>query len=156
MRTTRGLLFARKVNVNGNCLCVVCVCLVCVCVLLRPFLVHALVHQSVIVIVAAMLPIARVIDLAFVCVHSVTFLLHYHCCYSSRGYFVFSDFVFGRKLALSFVWQEQLGSAMRTMNGSAVSIVFNYEYWLLFNGGLSRQINLSETCGRSKGNKAKV
>lgn len=68
-----------------------------VCVLLRPFLVHALVHQSVIVV--AMLPIARVIDLAFVCVHSVTFLLHYHCCYSSRGYFVFSDFVFGRKLA---------------------------------------------------------
>lgn len=131
MRTAWGLLLARKVNVNGNCLYVVCVCLVCVCVLLRPFLVHALVHQSVIVVVVvvvAMLPIARVIDLAFVCVHSTTFLLHFHCCYSSRGYLVFSDFVFGRKLALSFVWQEQLGSAMRTVNGSAVAIAFNYEY----------------------------
>lgn len=90
MRTAWGLLLARKVNVNGNCLYVVCVCLVCVCVLLRPFLVHALVHQSdIVVVVVAMLPIARVIDLAFVCVHSTTFLLHYHCCYSSRGYLVF-------------------------------------------------------------------
>lgn len=78
------------------------------CVLLRPFLVHALVHQSVIVVVvAAMLPIARVIDLAFVCVHSTTFLLHYHCGSSSRGSLVFSNFIFERKLALSFVWQEQ-------------------------------------------------
>lgn len=129
MRTAWGLVLARNVNVNGNCLCVVHCAYTCVCVLLRPFLVHALVHQSVIVVVVvAMLPIARVIDLAFVCVHSTTFLLHYHCWSSSRGSLVFSDFIFGRKLALSFVWQEQLSGAMRTMNGSAVSIAFNYEY----------------------------
>lgn len=123
---------------------------VCVCCFALFLYTHLFTSQS------AMLPIARVIDLAFVCVHSTTFLLHYHCCYSSRGYLVFSDFVFGRKLALSFVWQEQLGSAMRTMNGSAVSIAFNYEYWLFFNGGLNWQINLSGTCGRSKGTKSKV
>lgn len=157
MRTAWGLVLARNVNVNGNCLCVVNCAYTCMCVLLRPFLVHALVHQSVIVVVvAAMLPIARVIDLAFVCVHSTTFLLHYHCGSSSRGSLVFSNFIFERKLALSFVWQEQLGSAMRTMNGSAVSIAFNYEYWSFFNCGLSRHINLCGTGGRSKGTKPKV
>lgn len=88
MRTASGAVLAPKnFNVNGNCLCMVSlvyiVC-VCVCLLLRPLLVHALVHPpspsaSPSSSLLAMLPIAHVIDLAFVCVRPLLLLAHCAC-----------------------------------------------------------------------------